>query len=73
MEFSIMSKQGALPCEVTIDEENYRYTIRNADTTGFGFNTPGELVRWVEEHWRAEQFVNEEEYYAMLEQLQSYK
>ncbi|MFC0273040.1 hypothetical protein ACFFIX_16565 [Metabacillus herbersteinensis] len=44
MEFSIKSKDNVYPCEVTIDEDNGRYMIRNTDSSGEIFNTPEELV-----------------------------
>jgi hypothetical protein len=71
MEFSIMSKNGAFPCEVTVDEENYRFTVRNADTMGEFFNTPAELVGWLGQHWQEDEFLDPQEYQQMMEQLQS--
>ena len=34
MEFSLSSYDGALPVEVTIDDDNGRYTIRKSDRSG---------------------------------------
>ena len=43
MEYNLYSKDSAYPCEVTIDEENGRYMIRKADTSGEIFNSAAEL------------------------------
>lgn len=34
MNVEIMSKNGALPCEVTMDDDNGIFTIRHDDTSG---------------------------------------
>ncbi|MBO8173230.1 MAG: hypothetical protein H0Z33_15240 [Bacillaceae bacterium] len=72
MEFEIMSRDGAFPCEVTIDEENGRYTIRNADTTGEFFESPEQLVEWIQLNWNAEQFVKPDEYESLVQHLHEY-
>ncbi|WP_311264933.1 hypothetical protein [Priestia aryabhattai] len=45
MEFSLQSYESAIPCEVVADEENGRYMLRKADTSGEVFNTPSELIQ----------------------------
>lgn len=72
MEFDLQSKYGAFPCEVTLDEENGRYTVRNADTTGAFFNTPEELVQWLTQNWSKNHFIHPEEYDTMILQLNQY-
>lgn len=72
MDFSLKSKHGAFPVEVTIDEENHRFTVRNSDTTGEFFNSPFELVSWITENWRKEDFEDPEAYVRMLHEFQYY-
>ena len=43
MEFSLSSFDGALPVEVTIDEDNGRYMIRKSDRSGEYFNSPNRI------------------------------
>ncbi len=69
MEFKLISKQNAFPCEVTIDEGNGRYTIRKSDSSGEIFNTPEELVRWLLKNWRPEQFRDEGQFHEMVREI----
>ncbi|MED4009752.1 hypothetical protein ACFC4S_02070 [Priestia megaterium] len=71
MEFSLQSYESAIPCEVTADEENGRYMLRKADTSGEVFNTPSELIQWIEANWSAEQFVSTDAFHEMMKQLKS--
>lgn len=73
MEFTIMSKHGAYPCEITIDEDNHRYMVRNADTTGEFFNSAEELVAWIDQHWYAEDFQDSQQYQQIVTQLHDYQ
>ncbi|MBM7703203.1 hypothetical protein [Metabacillus iocasae] len=66
MEYSLQSYDGAFPCEVTIDEDNGRFMLRNADTSGQVFNNIEDLIHWVEDNWQAEQFTQPDEYTNML-------
>ncbi|MBB6452541.1 hypothetical protein HNQ94_000986 [Salirhabdus euzebyi] len=72
MEFILQSKDGAFPCEITMDEDNGRYMIRKADTSGEVFNTPSELVEWVQQNWVSYDFVDQEQYKDMLKAFHSY-
>lgn len=73
MEFSLSAYDGALPIEVTLDDDNGRYTIRKSDTSGEYFNTPQELIVWVEQNFSAEQFCDRNEFQQMMKQLKEYK
>ena len=66
MEFYLKAKDGAFPCEVTIDEDNGRYTIRKAVTSGEFFDTPQELVKWIMDNWRSDYFQDEEQFQQMM-------
>ncbi|RSK29440.1 hypothetical protein EJF36_17935 [Bacillus sp. HMF5848] len=70
MEFSLNCKNAAYPCEVTLDEDNGRYMIRNADTSGEVFNTKEELLTWLSESWDEADFENPKEYQQMMEKIQ---
>ncbi|WP_042457562.1 hypothetical protein [Neobacillus dielmonensis] len=73
MEFSLFSFDGALPVEVTVDEDNGRYTIRKSDTSGEFFNTPKELIAWIKAHFHEEEFCHPDEFRIMLKQLAEYE
>ena len=72
MEFYLKSKNCAFPCEVTIDEDNGRYTIRKEDTSGEVFNNPEELVQWIIENWDKEDFQDDEQFDLMMKEIQVY-
>ncbi|WRP07018.1 hypothetical protein U9J35_02290 [Rossellomorea aquimaris] len=72
MEFEIMTKESEIPCLVVADEDNGRYLIRKADTSGEVFNSQEELVRWIEANWSKEQVINSYEFVKMLEMLRMY-
>ena len=69
VEFEIKAKDGAYPCEVTIDEDNGRYMLRNADTSGEVFHDKTELVAWVKNNWDQNQFEDPERYQQLLNEL----
>ncbi|MGM9925128.1 MAG: hypothetical protein ACI35R_12865 [Bacillus sp. (in: firmicutes)] len=73
MEFLLYSHDCALPVEVTIDEDNGRYTIRKSDSSGEYFNTAQELIDWIKQNFTAEQFCHREEYEHMMNQLFFYE
>lgn len=73
MEFSLSSFDGAMPVEVTIDEDNGRYMIRKSDTSGEFFNTPNELIQWVKSHFREDEFCHPQEFQGMLDRLTEYE
>lgn len=72
MEFEIMTKDSEIPCLVVADEDNGRYLIRKADTSGEVFNSQEELVAWIESNWSKEQVINSYEFVKMLEMLRVY-
>lgn len=72
MEFYLNSKDNAYPCEVTIDEDNGRYMIRKSDSSGEFFNSPEELVVWIRDNWKSEDFLDREEFESMLNQIKIY-
>lgn len=69
MEFSLCSYDGALPVEVTLDEDNGRYMIRKSDTSGEFFNSPIELIAWIKTHFHEDDFCDPLEFKAMISQL----
>jgi hypothetical protein len=73
MEFSLFSFDGALPVEVTIDDDNGRYMIRKSDSSGEFFNTAGELIQWVKNHFREDDFCHPQDFQGMLEKLTDYE
>ncbi|AST92685.1 hypothetical protein ACWE42_07875 [Sutcliffiella cohnii] len=72
MEYELRCKESAYPCEVTIDEDNWRFTVRKADTSGEYFNSPEELISWVESNWSTKDFHDEEQFLKMLQEIKSY-
>ncbi|SFA92370.1 MULTISPECIES: hypothetical protein [unclassified Bacillus (in: firmicutes)] len=72
MEFSLDSFDGALPVEITIDEDNGRYMIRKSDTSGEFFNTPKELIEWIKKHFHEEEFCQPQQFRFMLKKLDEY-
>lgn len=66
MEFVIKAKDSAIPCSVTIDEDNGRYMLRNADTSGEVFQNKDELIQWIETEWDSHFFEDEEAYSQLL-------
>ncbi|WP_102347185.1 hypothetical protein [Bacillus sp. Marseille-P3661] len=72
MEFNLKGKDGAFPCEVTLDEDNGRYMLRKADTSGEYFNEPQQLVQWIEENWTVNDFKDPEEFNKMIREIRKY-
>ena len=73
MEFSLSSFDGAMPVEVTIDDDNGRYMIRKSDTTGELFNTSNELIQWVKDHFSEDEFCHPQEFHGMLAKISEYE
>jgi len=73
VEFLLCTYDCALPIEVTLDDDNGRYTIRKSDTSGEYFNTPHELIVWIEQNFSAEQFCDLNEFQQMMSQLRDYR
>lgn len=72
MEFEIMTVESEIPCLVVADEDNGRFMIRKADTSGEVFNSQEELVHWIEANWSNEKVVNTYDFVKMLEMLRVY-
>ncbi|MCT8138168.1 hypothetical protein H1D32_10625 [Anaerobacillus sp. CMMVII] len=66
MEYVIKAKDSAIPCLVTIDEDNGRYMLRNADTSGEVFQNKEQLIQWIETQWYPKFFEDEEAYSDLL-------
>jgi hypothetical protein len=73
MEFCLSSFDGALPVEVTVDDDNGRYTIRKSDRSGEYFNTSNELIQWVKTNFNEEEFCYPHEFRGMLAKLKEYE
>lgn len=73
MEFSLSSFDGALPVEVTLDDDNGRYMVRKSDTSGEYFNSPKELIHWIKENFNQNEFCYPEEFKDMLGKLAEYE
>ncbi|KGP93247.1 threonine dehydratase [Pontibacillus chungwhensis BH030062] len=71
MEFELQTKEGAYPNQITIDSDNGRYMIRSSDTSGQVFNSPQELISWMEQNWDKDVFVHPEEYDHMMKAIRS--
>jgi hypothetical protein len=70
MEFSLCSLDSRMPVEVTADEDNGRYMIRKADTSGEVFNNRSDLIQWVKNNFHEEDFCDPGQFRSMLEQLE---
>jgi hypothetical protein len=73
MEFSLNSFYGALPVEVTLDEDNGRYMIRKSDTSGEFFNSPMEMVKWIRDNLKPEDFCIPSEFTRMMNSLSQFE
>lgn len=73
MEFFLCSLDSALPVEVTIDDDNGRYTIRKSDRSGEYFNSPLELIKWIKTHFHEEEFCHPDEFRGMIAKLTEYE
>ena len=72
VEYHLNCKESAFGCEVTIDEENGRFTIRKADSSGEYFNSPEELIHWILQNWESSDFNDENEFKEMLTEILLY-
>lgn len=73
MEFYLNSYDGALPVEVTLDEDNGRYMIRKSDTSGEFFNSPIEMVKWIRNNLKPEDFCIPSEFNRMMNSLSQFE
>jgi hypothetical protein len=72
MEYSLKSRHNFYPCEVTIDHDNGRYTVRKNDSTGEYFNTPAELALWIKGNWDGSDFDDRHTFNVMMNDLEAY-
>ncbi|WP_210365054.1 hypothetical protein [Bacillus sp. REN3] len=72
MEFSLCSLDGAMPVEITVDEDNGRYMIRKSDSSGEFFNTPVEMVEWIRANFTPDDFCSPAEFKEMMESLSQF-
>lgn len=72
MEFLLSCKGNAYPCEVMIDDDNGRYLVKKADSSGEFFNSPAELVSWVLNNWKPEQFEDQQQFGNMVNTIKQY-
>lgn len=72
MEFVLSCKGNAYPCEVMIDDDNGRYLVKKADSSGEFFNTPSELASWVLENWKPEQFNDQQQFSKMIDEIKPF-
>ncbi|MGG1217023.1 hypothetical protein ABE236_06015 [Priestia endophytica] len=73
MEFTLKSKESAIPCLVTLDDENGRYMIRKEDTSREVFNSPSQLIAWVSANWYGDDFVDSDSFHHMMKELDKYE
>ncbi|SDM55572.1 hypothetical protein SAMN04488137_0733 [Fictibacillus solisalsi] len=71
MEYSLYKKDGAFPCDVTIDVDNNIYTVRDSDTTGQIFQSAPEVASWIKQNWAPDQFEKPDDYYDLVNTLES--
>ncbi|WP_096434962.1 hypothetical protein [Alteribacter populi] len=69
MDYQIKANDGAIPCEVTIDPDNGRYTIRKSDTSGEVFNSESELTQWIAKNWDASMFEDPQQFQLLMDSL----
>ncbi|AZB43250.1 hypothetical protein CEF21_13575 [Bacillus sp. FJAT-42376] len=69
MEYLLKSKSSAIPCLIEVDSDSRVYMVRNADTSGKGFNTKEELLHWVSQNWKPEDFEQPGQLREVLEAL----
>ncbi|RAS71930.1 hypothetical protein [Priestia endophytica] len=74
MKFTLKSKESAIPCLVTLDDENGdRYMIRKEDTSGEVFNSPSQLIAWFSANWHGDDFVDSDSFHHMMKELDKYE
>ncbi|MTH52070.1 hypothetical protein GKZ89_01535 [Bacillus mangrovi] len=69
MEYLLKNKSSAIPCLIESDPDSSRYMVRNADTSGKGFNSKEEMVDWIRQNWDPEEFEDPESFKQALQDL----
>ncbi|MFD2214351.1 hypothetical protein [Metabacillus endolithicus] len=72
MEYEIKNKEGAIPCLIVADDENGRYMIREADTSGEVFNSSREMLFWIYENWEEQDFEDKQLFHQIVSSLQDH-
>jgi len=72
MEYEIKNKEGAIPCLIVADDENGRYMIREADTSGEVFNSSREMLFWIYENWEEQDFEDKQLFNQIVSSLQDH-
>ena len=72
MEYEIKNKEGAIPCLIVADDENGRYMIREADTSGEVFNSSREMLFWIYENWEEQDFEDKQLFNQVVSSLQDH-
>lgn len=72
MEYILRCRDNVFPCEVTIDEDNGRYMIKKADSSGEVFNSSAELVHWILNNWEIDDFYDHAQFEEMLREIKEY-
>lgn len=69
MEYFLKSRDNVFPCEVTIDDDNGRYMIKKADSSGEVFNSSAELIEWIFSNWQSEDFYDPNQFEGMMREI----
>ena len=69
MEYFLKCRDNVFPCEVTIDDDNGRYMIKKADSSGEVFNSSAELIEWIFSNWQSDDFFDPEQFEVMMREI----
>jgi hypothetical protein len=69
MEYFLKCRDNVFPCEVTIDDDNGRYMIKKADSSGEVFNSSSELIEWIFSNWQSDDFYDPEQFEVMMREI----
>jgi len=69
MEYFLKCRDNVFPCEVTIDDDNGRYMIKKADSSGEVFNSSAELIEWIFSNWQSEDFYDPDQFEVMMREI----
>jgi hypothetical protein len=69
MEYFLKCRDNVFPCEVTIDDDNGRYMIKKADSSGEVFNSSAELIEWIFSNWQSEDFYEPDQFEVMMREI----
>jgi len=69
MEYFLKCRDNVFPCEVTIDDDNGRYMIKKADSSGEVFNSSAELIDWIFSNWQSDDFYDPHQFEGMMREI----